>query len=581
MEAKLAETTPKRPLAVTIGAAVVTLVIVAGVLTGPTILSCSGSAEGLGACLSGKLSDVGILPKPAPVAVAETTEPAAAAPEAETAAPPSAPAADVPDIVAPTFGLLRAQPDGSVVIAGSGKPGSEVEVFSNDASVGKTKVEPSGDWVLVPEKPLPEGGVELTVGEAGAKDRSNQSFVVVIDPDHKNEPLVVASVPGKASEVLQGLARPPVEQSTQVAAAAPAAPVEQTTAPASATTAPAVPPVAEAQSVAPQVVAEAAPPATATASPSVSQPAATPASSEASAVAPAANEAAAAEASPEAAAPAPAVAAAEPPAAAPAAPAAPPAEEPVQAEVTQPPAAPPAPAEIALAPGSIDAIEIDGSRNFFAGAGPDGATIRLYVDDRFIADSLVRGGRWLVETTENVLAKPMQVVRIDVLRPGTSEVASRAEVNFEVQLPKDTQVPVAVAEAQPPAAAPAAAEAPATAAEQSAPPAETPSAPAPPSADAASEAPAAPASQVAAETPVQSDVPTMVAVAVGDDPESQRFASGKAIIRSGDNLWTIARRVYGKGIKYTAIYEANTSQIRDPHWIYPGQVFDLPEDKQP
>lgn len=578
MEAKLAETTPKRPLAVTIGAAVVTLVIVAGVLTGPTILSCSGSAEGLGACLSGKLSDVGILPKPAPVAVAETSEPAAAGPEAETAAPPSAPAADVPDIVTPTFGLLRAQPDGSVVIAGSGKPGSEVEVFSNDASVGKTKVEASGDWVLVPEKPLPEGGVELTVGEAGAKDRSNQSFVVVIDPDHKNEPLVVASVPGKASEVLQGLARPPVEQSTQVAAAAP---VEQTTAPASAsaTTAPAEPPAAEAQSVTPQVVAEAAPPATATASPSVSQPAAAPASSDAPAVAPAAKEPATAEASPEAA--APAVAAVEPPAAAPAAPAAPPAEEPQQAAITQPPAAPSAPAEVALAPGSIDAIEIDGSRNFFAGAGPDGATIRLYVDDRFIADSLVRGGRWLVETTENVLSKPMQVVRIDVLRPGTSEVASRAEVNFEVQLPKDTQAPVAVAEAQPPAAAPAAAEAPAAPAEQSAPPAETPTAPAAPPADAASEAPAAPASQAAAETPVQSDVPTMVAVAVGDDPESQRFASGKAIIRSGDNLWTIARRVYGKGIKYTAIYEANTSQIRDPHWIYPGQVFDLPEDKQP
>jgi nucleoid-associated protein YgaU len=72
----------------------------------------------------------------------------------------------------------------------------------------------------------------------------------------------------------------------------------------------------------------------------------------------------------------------------------------------------------------------------------------------------------------------------------------------------------------------------------------------------------------------------MVAVPVGNDPEAQRFASGKAIIRSGDNLWTIARRVYGQGIKYTTIYEANTTQIRDPHWIYPGQVFSLPEDKQ-
>lgn len=68
----------------------------------------------------------------------------------------------------------------------------------------------------------------------------------------------------------------------------------------------------------------------------------------------------------------------------------------------------------------------------------------------------------------------------------------------------------------------------------------------------------------------------MVAVPVGD-PEAQRFASGKAIIRRGDNLWTIARRVYGAGIRYTTIYEANTQQIRDPDWIYPGQVFELPQ----
>ena len=73
------------------------------------------------------------------------------------------------------------------------------------------------------------------------------------------------------------------------------------------------------------------------------------------------------------------------------------------------------------------------------------------------------------------------------------------------------------------------------------------------------------------------DVPTLTAEPVGG-PDSERFASGKAIIRHGDNLWTIAQRVYGAGIKYTAIYHANDKQIRDPHWIYPGQVFDLPTD---
>ncbi|MBZ8134211.1 LysM peptidoglycan-binding domain-containing protein [Afifella sp. IM 167] len=48
------------------------------------------------------------------------------------------------------------------------------------------------------------------------------------------------------------------------------------------------------------------------------------------------------------------------------------------------------------------------------------------------------------------------------------------------------------------------------------------------------------------------------------------------IIRRGDNLWTLSRRNYGHGIRYTTIYGANLNQIRDPDLIYPGQVFTLP-----
>ena len=55
------------------------------------------------------------------------------------------------------------------------------------------------------------------------------------------------------------------------------------------------------------------------------------------------------------------------------------------------------------------------------------------------------------------------------------------------------------------------------------------------------------------------------------------LAPRSVIIRSGDNLWTISRRTYGRGIRYTTIYQANNDQIRNPHLIYPGQVFVLPE----
>ncbi len=48
------------------------------------------------------------------------------------------------------------------------------------------------------------------------------------------------------------------------------------------------------------------------------------------------------------------------------------------------------------------------------------------------------------------------------------------------------------------------------------------------------------------------------------------------IIQPGNNLWTIAYRVYGTGTRYTTIYQANADQIRDPDLIYPGQIFGLP-----
>src|SRR5690606_6704625 len=53
-------------------------------------------------------------------------------------------------------------------------------------------------------------------------------------------------------------------------------------------------------------------------------------------------------------------------------------------------------------------------------------------------------------------------------------------------------------------------------------------------------------------------------------------AAGSVIIRRGDTLWRISRRVYGRGIRYSTIYDANRDQIANPDWIWPGQVFDVP-----
>ncbi|HUH77720.1 MAG TPA: hypothetical protein VLZ53_10170, partial [Devosia sp.] len=515
--------------------------IIIGVLAGPAVVNCWNAGNGFGLCMQGKMADAGLLPQPVP-AIADTApaapaaEPAVApAPEpavttAEPAPATTEPAAEVPEnLVAASFGLLRAEPDGSVVIAGSGTPGTEVEVYANDQLLGTAKVEPSGDWVLVPDAPLSPGGAEITLGETGKEGRADQSFVVAINDDKSSEPLVVASTPGAASQILQGLEHPAQPPETiQLAAVPPAAqpaPVAPVAPPVAVVEAPAAPAAtapaeATAQPAAPAPV-PATQPATAPAiAAAPAAPAAQPATAPANATPAAGAETAIAAIAPETAQPAAAT-----PAIAPEAPAA---------------ATPVPPAALEAVAPTIDAIEVDGARTFFAGAGPNGAIIRLYVDDAFIADTTVSGGRWLVEAGD-VLTKPSQRIRIDMLQPGSAHVVARAEVDFVINLPETTP-PTAVAEAPAPAQPAPAAPAPATPpVAVAAAPAATPTAPATPSAPATSVAaapapaapvatpapaptvPAAPAETVAAATPAaqpaapaleQPKVPVMVAMSV-------------------------------------------------------------------
>lgn len=53
-------------------------------------------------------------------------------------------------------------------------------------------------------------------------------------------------------------------------------------------------------------------------------------------------------------------------------------------------------------------------------------------------------------------------------------------------------------------------------------------------------------------------------------------AEGRRVVEPGDSLWELARRNYGRGTDYEAIFQANRAQIRNPDLIYPGQVFVIP-----
>src|SRR5262249_55436187 len=63
--------------------------------------------------------------------------------------------------------------------------------------------------------------------------------------------------------------------------------------------------------------------------------------------------------------------------------------------------------------------------------------------------------------------------------------------------------------------------------------------------------------------------------------EAMAEKKGRVIIQPGNNLWRLSRVIYGKGISYTVIYEANKDQIRDPDLIYPGQIFATPHAVPP
>ncbi|WP_336287654.1 MULTISPECIES: peptidoglycan-binding protein LysM [unclassified Bartonella] len=50
-------------------------------------------------------------------------------------------------------------------------------------------------------------------------------------------------------------------------------------------------------------------------------------------------------------------------------------------------------------------------------------------------------------------------------------------------------------------------------------------------------------------------------------------------VKSGESLWKIAEKVYGKGQgdKNAFIFEANKPMLKSPDKIYPGQVLRIPE----
>ncbi len=83
---------------------------------------------------------------------AETARSAGAAPPAAATSPQ-----------APSFDVVRINPNGDTVIAGRAPAGSIVDILDGDTILGTAKADDRGEWVFIPEKPLPAGNRRLSL----------------------------------------------------------------------------------------------------------------------------------------------------------------------------------------------------------------------------------------------------------------------------------------------------------------------------------------------------------------------------------------------------------------------------------
>ncbi|MGV2098529.1 LysM peptidoglycan-binding domain-containing protein [Rhizobium sp. 21-4511-3d] len=184
-------------------------------------------------------------PGTAPQPQADTTAQAPAAADANAPAA-TTPAADQANAgpKLPAFDVLRVEPDGSTVIAGSAEPNGKLEVVDGDKVVTTTDVGPSGDFAAVLDNPLGPGDHQLVLkvtGKDGKVQTSEEVATVSVPKDGSGaELLAMVSKPGEASRIITA---PKAEQ--QTAAATPAANGATPALPAASTdianTAPAVP----------------------------------------------------------------------------------------------------------------------------------------------------------------------------------------------------------------------------------------------------------------------------------------------------------------------------------------------------
>lgn len=160
-------------------------------------------------------------PTPAPAAPESATAPQAGEPKVAVLPPPGT---EEPAALRPSFDIVRVTPTGDAVIAGRAAPGAVVTVYDGGRPIGEVRADSRGEWVLVPDEPLPPGSRELSLSArlGGAEPVWADSVVVVVVPEQgtdiagrtteeASEPLVV-EVPRTGFGPSNVLQQPPADR---------------------------------------------------------------------------------------------------------------------------------------------------------------------------------------------------------------------------------------------------------------------------------------------------------------------------------------------------------------------------------
>ena len=122
-------------------------------------------------------------PEPAsPSGEARTAEPAPAT-ELEPASQPAGEGEQA--VILPEFDVVRVAPTGDIVVAGRAAPGAIATVYDDGRPIGQIKADGRGEWVMLPDEPLPPGSRELSLSSrlGDAEPVWSEKVVVIVVPE--------------------------------------------------------------------------------------------------------------------------------------------------------------------------------------------------------------------------------------------------------------------------------------------------------------------------------------------------------------------------------------------------------------